>query len=158
MWGRSETNAQLFKAALKEEFDISIAASPSEVARNCNLIVTTTPATSPLLLAKDIQPGTHITAVGSDTSGKQELESGILEKADLVIADSIPQSKSRGEVYQAVKDGSILVDKITELGAAIQNDLLQRTSEDQITVVDLTGVAVQDIMIAKSVYLKFKKQ
>ncbi|MFT4665663.1 MAG: ornithine cyclodeaminase [Polaribacter sp.] len=158
LWGRSETNAQLFKAALKEEFDISIAASPSEVARNCNLIVTTTPATSPLLLAKDIQPGTHITAVGSDTSGKQELESGILEKADLVIADSIPQSKSRGEVYQAVKDGSILVDKITELGAAIQNDLLQRTSEDQITVVDLTGVAVQDIMIAKSVYLKFKKQ
>ena len=57
-----------------------------------------------------------------------------------------------------MKAESISADNITELGTAIQDDLLQRTSEDQITIVDLTGVAVQDIMIAKSVYLNYKNR
>ena len=128
------------------------ASSTSELAQNCNLIVTTTPSITPLLLAKDIQPGTQITAMGSDTSEKQELEAEILNKADIVIADSIPQSKSRGEIYQAVKAGSIDPQKVVELGHAIQDSKLQRTDNNQITVVDLTGVAVQDIMITEAVY------
>ena len=78
--------------------------SPSELAKHCNVIVTTTPSELVLLKAGDIQKGTHITAVGADTEHKQELESELLKKADIVIADSIPQSKSRGEIYRAVTD------------------------------------------------------
>lgn len=154
VWGRKEENAVKFKNELSKNFDIKIAASPKEVADNCNLIVTTTPSKIPLLKAKDIKAGTLITAVGSDTSEKQELESDILKKADLVIADSLPQSESRGEVYQAVKNASILSNQVVELGQAIQNSNLQRTNDQQIIVVDLTGVAVQDIMIASTVYSK----
>ena len=156
LWGRNAENAQKFKADLGNDFDINIVSQSSEVARNSKLIVTTTPSEIPLLKAEDITPGTLITAVGSDTSSKQELESAILQKADLVIADSIPQSKSRGEIYQAVKAGSIKEEKVIELGVAIQNSNLQRSNEEQIIVVDLTGVAVQDIMIAKGVFLKYK--
>jgi ornithine cyclodeaminase len=155
VWGRNLENAQKYKAELASTFDIQIAQSPAEVAQHCNLIVTTTPSANPLLQAKDIQPGTHITAMGSDTAHKQELDSAILKKADIVISDSIPQSKSRGEIYHAMKEGAISSDKIVELGNAIQDVSLQRTSEDQISVVDLTGVAVQDIMIANAVYSKF---
>ena len=153
VWGRSPENASKFKKELETDFDIYIATSPAEVAKKCNLIVTTTPSETALLYADDIRPGTHITAVGSDTSDKQELDSAILQKADIVIADSIPQSKSRGEIYQAVSNGLVSNNKIIELGKAIQNTDLQRINEQQITVVDLTGVAVQDIMITSAVYL-----
>ncbi len=158
VWGRTKVNAEKFANELGTDFDIHIAESPSELAKHCNLIVTTTPSELPLLKAEDIQKGTHITAVGSDTEHKQELESKLLEKADIIISDSIPQSKSRGEVYRAIKDGEINEDQIIELGTALQNLELQRTNEDQITIVDLTGVAVQDIMITKAVYNGYIKK
>jgi ornithine cyclodeaminase len=152
LWGRNKVNIEAFVQELGDDYDIHIASKPQEVALHCNLIVTTTPSETPLLNAEDIQPGTHITAVGSDTSDKQELASELLHKADLVIADSIPQSHSRGEVYRAIKDGVISTEKPIELGAAIQQVAFQRTNEQQITIADLTGVAVQDIMIATAVY------
>jgi len=155
VWGRNIKNTKKFKAELASDFDVHIAQSPSEVTKHCNLIVTTTPSEDPLLFASDIRPGTHITAVGADTSDKQELESEILKNADLVIADSIPQSKSRGEIYRAIKDGAISPQKVVELGNAIQDASLQRTNEKQISITDLTGVAVQDIMIAKAVYMSY---
>ena len=71
--------------------------------------------------------------------------------------DSLSQSASRGEVFQAVKLGLLSPKNVTELGKAIQDSQLQRSSDDQLTVVDLTGVAVQDVMIAKSVFLKHQR-
>lgn len=142
---------------MQQDWNIQSAKSTSELAQYCNLIVTTTPATQPLLQATDIQAGTHITAVGSDTATKQELDSEILIKADIVIADSIPQSQSRGEIFRAVQNGAITSEKVIELGNALQNKKLQRQNDQQITVVDLTGVAVQDIMIAKAVYYRHIK-
>ena len=152
VWGRTPENAAKFKSDLGTDFDIHIANTPAEVASHANLIVTTTPSETPLLHAEDIAPGTHITAVGSDTSEKQELSSDLIDKADSIISDSIPQSKSRGEIYRAIKDGKLAAENVIELGEAIQNTSLQRTNEQQISIVDLTGVAVQDMMIAKAVY------
>ncbi len=157
VWDRKPESAEKFKNELGADFDIHIAQSTSELAKHCNFILTTTPSEKPLLLANDVQPGTHITAVGSDTPEKQELQSELLQKADIVVSDSIPQSKSRGEIYRATKDDCISSDKVIELGNAIQDKSLQRTNDNQITVVDLTGVAVQDIMIAKAVYLAYLK-
>jgi ornithine cyclodeaminase len=152
IWGRNIQKVKQFKDEIDSTFDVHISSSPAELANHCNLIVTTTSSNKPLLFAEDIMPGTHITAMGSDTSGKQELESKLLEKADILIADSISQSKSRGEIFRATADRAINPEKVTEFGDAIQNKSLQRTSEEQISIVDLTGVAVQDIMIATAVY------
>lgn len=152
IWNRNLTRAEKYKEALSKKFDIHIAQSPEELAQHANLIFTTTPSETPLLSANNIQPGTHITAVGSDTAEKQELGSDLLAKADLVIADSVAQSQSRGEIYRATKDGVLDASNVIELGHAITNADLQRTSDEQITIADLTGVAAQDIMIAKMVY------
>ena len=152
VWNRDRKGAEKYKDELANDFNIHIAEDTNELARHCNLILTTTPSEIALLKMDSVQPGTHITAIGSDTPEKQELESAILQRADIVVADSIPQSKSRGEIYRATKDGKLSAEKIIELGTAIQNIELQRKNDDQITVVDLTGVAVQDIMIAKAVY------
>jgi ornithine cyclodeaminase len=123
-----------------------------DVASTCDLIVTTTPATAPLLRADDIRPGTHITAVGSDTAVKQELDPAILAKADVVVADSIKQCRERGEIHHAIASGHVRQDRLAELGDVIAGKVAGRTSDGQITVADLTGVAVQDIQISKAVY------
>lgn len=158
LWGRNRKHAERLKTELGDDFEVSIADSCAELAQNSDVIITTTPAEKPLLLANDIKVGTLIVAVGSDTQHKQELDAGILKKADLVIADSLPQSKSRGEIFQAVKSNTIKEEEVIELGTALQDKNLQRTSDEQIIVVDLTGVAVQDIMIASTVYSEFIKQ
>jgi ornithine cyclodeaminase len=85
-----------------------------------------------------------------DDKDKIELDPAILAKADVVVADSLAQSRSRGEIHQAVKAGALTEQSVVELGAVLQNPTLGRTSDEQITVADLTGVAVQDIQIAKA--------
>ncbi|MCK7483642.1 MAG: ornithine cyclodeaminase family protein [Candidatus Moduliflexus flocculans] len=122
-----------------------------EVAAAANLIVTCTPSTTPLLQAGWIRPGTHITAMGSDTASKQELDPVLLARADRVVVDSLSQSELRGEVYRAVSAGAIGRDRLVELGRVIEDPALRRASDSEITVADLTGVAVQDIQIAKAV-------
>ena len=132
-------------------FEITTTQAIRELTSRCNYIVTTTPATQPVLLADQIEPGTHITAVGADATGKQELEATILNRADLVIADSLEQCIDHGEISQADYKTLMAHDKLFELGDFISKGL-GRTKEDQITVADLTGVAIQDIQIAKLIY------
>jgi ornithine cyclodeaminase len=112
--------------------------------------VTTTPATEPILSGR-ARPGTHITAIGSDTPSKQELGVEILQQADLVVADSIVQCIERGEIHQALKSDVITRADVVELGSIIAGDAPGRSSDEQVTVADLTGVAVQDIQISKAV-------
>jgi len=157
VWGRNRQNSEKFALDLGADFSVHIAKSPAQVAANANLIVTTTPSESALLNAEDVRPGTHITAVGADTANKQELSSEILKLADRVIVDSIPQSRSRGEVYRAICDGTISERQVVELGVALQSVDLQRSDDRQITVADLTGVAVQDIMVACAIYQQHLK-
>jgi ornithine cyclodeaminase len=132
-------------------FQIQTTLDASEVAASCNLIVTATPAKTPLIKADLIRPGTHITAMGSDTPEKIELDPVILGKADLVVADSLSQCRSRGEIFQALQSGVLKMETVLELGNVIAGASPRRTSDCQTTVADLTGVAVQDIQIAKAV-------
>jgi len=153
VWGLNAQELAAYKKDMEPQgFHIETTLDAGTLASQCNLIVTCTPSTRPLLRADQIRPGTHITAMGSDTTEKQELEAEVLKKADRVIVDSISQCMLRGECYQAMKVGAIGKEKLVELGAAIQDKKLHRQSEDEITVVDLTGVAVQDIQIAKAVW------
>ena len=133
-------------------FNIQTTLNADDIASSCNLIITATPSTFPLLSADKIQNGTHLTAMGSDTPEKNELDPRILQKADIVVADSISQCLLRGEIHHALKAGLLKQESIVELGNVIINKDLQRTSEEQITLADLTGVAVQDIQISKAVY------
>lgn len=132
-------------------YDARTVATVEALAERANLIVTTTAAHTPFLLASHIRPGTHITAMGSDTPEKHEIDAALLARADCVVADSKAQCLVRGEIHQAINAGAIGEDKIVELGAVISGAARGRTSDADITVVDLTGVAVQDIMIAKAV-------
>ena len=157
VWGINQDELHTYKKEMESDgFQIQTTLNCVDVQKTCNLIVTATPSKTPLLFVKHLQKGTHITAIGSDTPEKQELDSRILQQANIVVADSINQSQSRGEIYQARKAGLLKENKIVELGNVIQKSELQRISENQITIADLTGVAVQDIQIAKEIVKAFK--
>ena len=153
VWGRSEDETEQYKSEMEGHgFIITTTLDASRILQECNLIVTATPAKDPILFSTDLQPGTHITAMGSDTPEKQELDSDILKRADLVVADSITQCYLRGEISKAIEHDAIMGEDVVELGEIISGLAAGRTSDDQVTVADLTGVAVQDIKIASGVY------
>ena len=88
--------------------------------------------------------------MGSDTILKQELDSSVLLNADLIISDSLSQSHERGEIHHALNDG-LPINRVVELGHIISGHKKGRSNDEQISVADLTGVAVQDIQIAKAI-------
>ncbi len=150
VWGLSQEEVNEYKKNLeKKGYSVETTLNLEDIPTACNLIVTCTPSKKPLLKKEWIKPGTHITAMGSDTAEKQELDSEILANADIVVVDSISQSKSRGEVYKAITSGIISEDIVIELGKMISNKQYHRQNDQQITIADLTGVAVQDIQISK---------
>jgi ornithine cyclodeaminase len=153
VWGTGEEELEAYRAAMSGlGLEIQTTLHSDEIAATCNLIVTATPSHTPLLRAEQIRKGTHITAMGSDTREKNELDPEILRIADLVVADSIEQCRVRGEIFHALEAGMIEDGDILELGKIIVDRTLQRTDDSQITVADLTGVAVQDIQISKAVF------
>jgi ornithine cyclodeaminase len=96
-----------------------------------------------------VRPGTHITAMGSDGGGKQELESRLFALADIRAVDSLSQCSKFGDSAFALEQGLIRIQDLVELGRVIQDSSLRRQSADQISIADLTGVAVQDMAIAE---------
>jgi len=159
VWGMNQKELDEYREDMETVgFNIRTTLRTEDIASHCNLIVTATPSKSPLLSADLIRKGTHITAMGSDTPEKNELDPRILQKADIVVADSINQCLLRGEIHQALKAGLLEIERVVELGHMIVNPDLQRTSEEQMTIADLTGVAVQDIQIAKAVYYALKAE
>lgn len=152
-WGRDSKNLEQYRDEMQEKgYEVEITTDPAQLTSKCNLIITATPSCTPLITAEQLLPGTHITAMGSDTPEKQELACEILKQADIVVADSIEQCPVRGEISQALKVDMISEEDLLELGNVIANPDLGRTSDEQLTVADLTGVAVQDIQIAKAVH------
>jgi ornithine cyclodeaminase len=153
VWGTGEEELAAYRRDMEARgFRVRTTLDAEEVAAAARLIVTCTPSTRPLLRADWVRPGTHITAVGSDTPEKQELEPAILAKAARVVVDSLSQSEFRGEVFRAVQAGALRREGLVELGRVVTEPSLRRASDDEITVADLTGVAVQDIQIAKAVW------
>ncbi|MCG6947490.1 MAG: ornithine cyclodeaminase family protein [Acidobacteria bacterium] len=153
VWGTGEEELDAYREVMEGRgLAVETTLIGDEIAATCNLIVTATPSRTPLLRAEQIRQGTHITAMGSDTREKNELDPGILAKADLLVADSIEQSRVRGEIYHAFEAGVLRDGDVVELGDVIVDPAHRRNDDSQITVADLTGVAVQDIQISKAVY------
>ena len=150
IWGRNTSAA----AALAEELrgynlNADVAKNLDEEVPLADIIITTTPATSSLFGDNLVRPGTHITAIGADTHGKQELPTSLIESASLLVCDMISQSLNHGE-FQVINDTD-LSKKVLELGNILSNSCAGRTSDYDITIADLTGIAAQDIAITTGI-------
>lgn len=118
--------------------------------KEADVIISITSSFDAILKAHQVSPGTHIACMGTDTKGKQEVDPQLLVRAD-VFTDEVAQSISIGEAQHAVAQGLIAEADVAQLGAVINGAHPGRTSAEQITLFDGTGVGLQDLAVASSV-------
>lgn len=137
-----------YAAEMSESLGLPVEAAPPEaLVCESELVITTTPARSPIVDAAWLHPGLHITAMGADLPGKQELDSEVLRRANRVVCDRIEQCLAMGELQHAadlLEGGNVPI----ELGELTSGRAPGRRSAEEITVCDLTGTGVQDTAIA----------
>jgi ornithine cyclodeaminase len=153
LWGRTPERVQECAEAIRRFVpDVRIARSPADVAASAKFIVTCTASRSPLLHARDLRPGTHISAVGADSIGKQELDPEILRRADVLLADSIEQCEKLGEL-QHTPDR---VERAMEIGAFCEehSGAGLHTRPGTSMVADFTGLGVEDLYMAEMIFSK----
>ncbi len=157
VWARRPEQSAAYRSELSDSgFDVQIAETLQDLCANSNLIVTATAARGALVRNEWIRPGTHVTAMGSDAPGKQELDPALFARAGVCTVDSRSQCVDHGESHYAVAGGHVAETGLVELGDIIAGRAKGRSDEDEITIADLTGVAVQDIQIAKAVWQALK--
>lgn len=141
-------NAAAFVERMREQISsiqFSTRSSLEEAIAWADIIVTATPSRGILIPADSVVPGTHINAIGSDGPGKQELDPRLLVRARYVT-DSTAQCAQKGELQHAIRDGLLTVEDVhAEMGAIVAGDKEGRTSPEQITIFDSTGLGAQDL-------------
>jgi ornithine cyclodeaminase/alanine dehydrogenase-like protein (mu-crystallin family) len=148
-WSRSRERLEAYCAETAARWDLEVSAAPDVemVCRSADLLVTATAAREPLVRAAWLRPGMHVTALGSDSPGKQELEAACLARADLIAVDRVEQCAAFGELAHAESGRRC---GVITLGEIVAGRRAGRTDDTQITIADLTGVGFQDTAIASS--------
>lgn len=152
-----DRNEEQIKKFIKKFYTLPLKKSTLEKVAGCDILCTTTPSRKPIVKAKWIKPGTHINAIGADAPGKQELDSNIVKKAKIVV-DDYEQATRSGEINVPLSKGIISEENIyATLGEIIAGIKPGRINDKEITLFDSTGLAIQDIAVAKVIYEKAKK-
>jgi len=147
VWGRNpERAAACVREIAVRVPGVRVAALPTQgdVASQARLIVTATASREPLLRADDISPGTHLSAVGADSPGKQELDAEILRRASLLLVDSLSQCEKLGELQHAPSEKG----RAVEIGAFCASP--RAYDRGGVTVADFTGLGAEDLFIAEA--------
>jgi len=147
VWSRTQKTIDSF---VREEqpkyssFTLQASTDLKRVVEGADVVVTVTPARGPIVKNDWIAPGTHIAAIGADKGGDQELDPKILQRARIFV-DDIRQCRTDGEINVPLRQGLIKEDDIAgEIGEVITGRKPGRTSNEEITLFDSTGIALQD--------------
>lgn len=151
VWARDPAKADAYAQQMQQQLGCPVRVCPSieQCVRESQVVVSTTPASEALIRSDYLHPGLHITAMGSDAPGKNELEPGVILHAERFVCDRLSQSRSNGELRTAIQQGLLAAEAVfDELGEICAGQKPGRENEQQITVCDLTGTGVQDTAIA----------
>ncbi|MFC0336471.1 ornithine cyclodeaminase [Kushneria avicenniae] len=149
VWARDTDRAEAYAARMRARFEgltVNVHGDIESACREADVIITTTPSKSPLLKAEHLSNGVHVTAMGSDSPEKRELDVSVMTRADAFVVDTRAQSETNGELK--VWAGNTVPFEAHEMGQVIAAGSSPRIGRDQITVCDLTGTGVQDTAIA----------
>jgi len=161
LWARNTDRADAAARELSDELGLPVvpAISALEAVKGADIIVTTTPAQEPILMADWLEPGQHITAMGSDAEHKNEIEPAAFLRLDLYVPDRLSQTRTLGELHHAISAGSARPDAgFAELGAVLAGHASGRRNDREITLCDLTGTGVQDTAIANFAVTRAQEQ
>ncbi len=158
VFSRRQDQAQTYAVEMSKTLgvDVVVCETAEEVVKESQIIVTTTSSREPVIKAAWLQPGTHITAMGADVGGKQELAQECLERATLLVCDKASQCLSMGEFQARGSRLDTLAQSAIELGEYVAGTHYFEAAESDITICDLTGMGVQDTAIASLVMQKFR--
>jgi len=151
VYSRRQDQSEAYAVEMREKLGVEVVVCdcPEDAVRPCQILVTTTSSMAPIIQPEWLHPGLHITAMGSDLGGKQELDAACLKKADLLVCDRALQCLSMGELqYGAAAGINDLENQITELGELVSGQKTYQRRDEDITICDLTGMGVQDTAIA----------
>jgi alanine dehydrogenase len=140
------------RRAVAERVGAAVASSAEE-ALACDVVVTVTPGRVPLYARDSLRPGQHVSAMGADGPGKAEVEVEEVARARL-FCDEWEQASHGGELTGAVERGLVSRNDVTQLGDVLLGTAPGRRSDGDITLFDSTGLAIQDLAIAKVAYSK----
>lgn len=159
VYSRSLESCERFKKDVAYlGLNISIKGKVEEAVRGCDILVTTTPVTQPIVEDEWVDEGMHINAIGADAPLKEELDPRILRRAKIVV-DDIEQACHSGEINVPLSKGIISrADIYAELGEIIAGKKVGRVTDSEITIFDSTGLAIQDIATAAVVYKRAREQ
>lgn len=161
IWARDVARAEVVARELTSNLGFLVTACkdvPNAISGS-HIIVTTTPADQPILMSEWLDPGQHITAMGSDAEHKNELDPSAIARADVYVADSLKQTRRLGELHHAVTAGIVPSEKVfPELGEIIAGLKQGRTNDAQITICDLTGTGIQDTAIATLAFARCRSE
>ena len=150
-WSPSRPRLETYCDEMRADgFEATAAATVEDVCADADILITATPSREPFIRAEWLRDGTHVTAVGSDSPGKQELTGFCLIRADLVVVDRRTQCAAFGELKHAIDAG--MKNETRELGEIVAGRHDGRTNDRQITIADLTGVGFQDTAIASAAF------
>lgn len=142
---RNAAKGAAFVAALQKDGIPAEVAEAETACRAADIIVTATPATTPMFDAEWVTAGTHVVSMGSDAKGKQELPPKLFQKAKL-FCDLPSQSRTIGEFQHAPADAYL-----TAVGDVLTRKAPGREASDEITVFDSSGLSVQDLFVAQTI-------
>ena len=152
---QNKVDALLQMGGVNRFYRLEVEADTEQAVRQADVILTATPSRAALIRRDWVKPGTHISCVGADMSGKQEIDEQILADAR-VFGDDTQQCFGVGECESAYKAG--LLNDLTEIGTVIAGAAQGRAAEEEITVFDSTGIALQDLASAAVILKKAEKQ
>ena len=158
VWGRDPFKVDSVIADMAPHIDVNPASDLETATRSVDIVVTATGSKSPIVKSAWVQPGTHVTAVGADAPGKQELDVALVARADIVSVDLASQCLNHGEISHAAREGLIKADNLRQIGAVLNGATHGRDGKDQITLTDLTGIAARDIAMANTILAAWKTQ
>jgi alanine dehydrogenase len=149
---RRESAEKLAAELKRAGLGVHIVPTVRECVEAAEILVTATPARQPVVEAAWVRPGTHINAIGADAPGKQEIESSLLRRARVVVDDR-DQAFHSGEVNVPLKEGVLRPQDIhATLGEVVAGKKPGRATDEEITLFDSTGLAIQDLAVARLAY------
>ena len=156
IYSRNVNNRKNFCALINKNINnvnaISVKTS-KECVENADIITTITNSDSPVFSSKWIKPGTHINAAGSNVSTKREIDKETISKASTIVTDNIDQAKIEcGDLIQPINIGITSWDKINTLSDLITGKIKGRSTDNEITIFESQGVAIEDLAIGSLLY------
>jgi len=161
VYGRDSARRETFAREMSDRLKIPVraAASSADAVRGANIVCTATTSSQPVLFGADLSAGVHVNAIGANHMRKRELDEAAVLRADLVVVDSIEQSRQEaGDLVLGFESDASRWDRVAELSRIVAGKSPARTSDSQVTLFKSNGIAAWDLAAANRIYTEVTKQ